>query len=96
MTEKDKENINSQETYKLLQMIRIPTQKEEHPDFWIKESITQLLEEELDHPTTSKYFHDITQNTQRTSKPEQKNTPGKYLPTSHQMTSLKVLKHGKR
>ena len=87
MTKKDKENIKSQETYELLQMMRIPPQKEEHLDFWIKESITQLLEEELDHPTTSKHFQDTIQNTQRTSKPELKKYPRKYLPISHQMTS---------
>ena len=70
MTETDKYNINSTETYELLQMMRIPQQKQEHPEYWIEKSISKLLEEDLDHPNTGQYIMDNKTIIHRTSKPD--------------------------
>ena len=65
-------------------MMRIHRQQKEYPEFWIGESITQLIEEDLDHPTTSQYFMDQTLINQRTSKHKNKKFPAKYLQISYQ------------
>jgi hypothetical protein len=44
------------ETKELLQAMKIPHQKPEHPDHWITEAIDLLLEQDRDQSITEKYF----------------------------------------
>ena len=56
--------------------MQIPPQHKKHPDYWIKEIIDYLLEPDLDHPNTRKYF---VSEEKKTNKNQQ---------TSHQLPSI--------
>ena len=48
----------------IFQKMRIPPQPREHPDHWVKEAIDYLLEPDIDHPNTRKYF--VKEETKKT------------------------------
>ena len=66
--------IKLPETTEVPHMMKNPDQPKEHPDYWIKEAIDQLLEPEMDHLITSKYFRKET-HTNRTTKPPLEEKP---------------------
>ena len=59
---KDLSQIKLQETRELLQKMHTPHQPQVHPDQLIIESIDYLLEPEMDHPSTNKYFQQTPKN----------------------------------
>ena len=76
--------------------MQIPPQPQSHPDQWIQESIDYLLEPEMDHPSTSKFFLQLPKKNSRTTKPTQKITITSYLPTFNQKTTSTASSTGKR
>jgi hypothetical protein len=56
LNKRDLEQIKLQETRELFQRMKIPEQEQAHPDQWITEAISYLLEPDMDHPNTSKFF----------------------------------------
>ena len=64
-------NIKLPETIELLQSMRIPHQKPEHPDHWITEAIDLLLEPDRDQPKIGRYLeNNKTKTITRSTKPK--------------------------
>ena len=88
-------NIKLQETRELLQRMKVPDQEQAHPDQWVSEAIDYLLEPDMDHPKTRKYFKPPSHPIKRLTKP-----PTKF-PTTHISTNIqpedyiKFFKHWK-
>ena len=69
ITPQDEKQIALKETTEMLKKMQIPPQQKEHPDYWIKETIDYLLEPDLDHPNTRKYFVPEGKKQTRTNRP---------------------------
>ena len=53
-------------------MMKIQDQEQDHPDQWVYEAINYILEPDMDHPVTSKYFKRPPETIKRTTKPPTK------------------------